>query len=155
MKPHVAFIAPPLAALALGAALPLTVGHAESAYPINPGYWEATTTFLGLISNTDHWCIKPKDISKFLSGPSNHIYHCTYPENLAANGQLHFKGTCNDKHGYAGHLQGDGQYTPTTLHMNASGAFKFHGFMLPGSASIQGLFVSADCPAGVKAFKRD
>ena len=40
--------------------------RAEPAYPINPGYWEATTTFLGMISNTDRWCIQPKDISKFL-----------------------------------------------------------------------------------------
>jgi hypothetical protein len=141
-----ATIAAPLVAAPLSAL-------AQPAYPINPGTWEVKTLFLGLVGATDRWCVKPQDISKFLSGPSNHIYHCTYPENLAANGQLHFKGTCNDKHGYAGHLQGDGQYTPTTLRMNASGAFKFHDILLPGSASIDGRFISSDCPAGVKAFK--
>jgi hypothetical protein len=144
----------PAFALALMAlVMPAFAARADGPYPIKPGTWEVKTLFLGLVGATDRWCVKPQDISKFLSGPSNHIYHCTYPENLAANGQLHFKGTCNDKHGYAGHLQGDGQYTPTTLHMNASGAFKFHGIMLPGSASIDGQFVSSDCPAGVKAFK--
>jgi hypothetical protein len=146
----------PAFALALAAlTAPALSAHADPAYPINPGTWEVKTLFLGLIGSTERWCVKPRDISKFLSGPSNHIYHCTYPLNDAADGQVHFKGTCNDKHGYAGHLQGDGQYTLTTLHMNASGAFKFHGFMLPGSASIQGHFVSDECPPGVKAFKPD
>ena len=140
------------AALALGALTPLAFAHADPAYPIKPGYWEATTTFLGLVSNTDRLCIQPKDISKFLSGPNNHIYHCTYPENVTANGQLRFKGTCNDKHGYAGHLEGDGQYTTTTVHMNASGAFKYQGIMLPGSAAVDGHFVSSDCPADAKTF---
>jgi len=146
-----------LTAVALALAAPLVAlplaAQAQPAYPINPGTWEVKTLFLGLVGGSDRWCVKPRDIDKFLSGPSNHIYHCTYPENEAANGKLHFKGTCNDKHGYAGHLEGDGDYTQTSLHMNASGAFKFHGFMLPGSASIDGRFVSDDCPAGVKAFK--
>ena len=147
MKTTLAFIA------AVALAAPAASALADSPYPINPGTWEVRTLFLGLVGGSERWCVKPQDISKFLSGPSNHIYHCTYPENVTANGQLRFKGTCEDKHGYAGHLQGDGGYTPTTLHMKASGAFKFHGFMLPGSASIQGHFVSEDCPPGVKAFK--
>jgi hypothetical protein len=143
-----------LTALAFAAALatPLAA-RAQPPYPINPGTWEVRTLFLGLVGKTDRWCVQPRDIAKFLAGPNNHIYHCTYPENVTANGRLHFKGTCNDKHGYAGHLQGDGTYTQTTLHMDASGAFKFKGFMLPGSASVDGHFVSDDCPPDVKAFK--
>jgi hypothetical protein len=148
MKPVIAF------ALSLVAGAVLHgYARAEAAYPVNPGYWEAQTSFMGLTSNTDRWCIQPKDISKFLAGPSNHIYHCTYPINTAANGQLHFNGSCVDKKGMEIKLRGDGQYTPTTLHMNATGSTEFLGLPISGDATADARFISADCPADAKAFK--
>jgi hypothetical protein len=147
-----------LAALATtGAAAMSTPVAAEGPYPINPGYWEAKTTFMGLISQTDRWCVKPKDIAKFLSGPSNHIYRCTYPINQVSGGRMHFDGTCiQTKHGQVRQtikLHGDGEYTPTTMHMTASGKMTFLGMPVSGGASAQAHFISESCPADAKAFK--
>ncbi len=125
--------------------------------PINPGYWEAKTVFLGLISQTDRWCIKPKDISKFLSGPSNHIYRCTYPINQVGDGRLHFDGTCvqtkNGKVVQTIKLRGDGEYTRTRLHMQAAGSMKVLGMPVSGDATGDAHFISDKCPADAKALK--
>ena len=137
-----------LAALALSAP-----AMGEPREPIDTGLWEAHTVFLGLIGKTERWCIKPADIAKFLSGPSNHIYHCTYPENSAEAGKIHFKGTCVDKKGQTIKLQGDGDYTETAMHMKASGSTQWMGIPIGGGATADAHFISADCPAGSKSFK--
>jgi len=126
---------------------------AEPQQPINIGLWEAHTVFLGLISKTERWCIKPADVSKFLSGPSNHIYHCTYPENSAEHGVIHFKGTCVDKKGQKIALQGDGDYTPIAMHMRASGSTQWMGVPIGGSATADAHFISSTCPPDAKSFK--
>jgi hypothetical protein len=142
--------------LALAALAPAIPARAQQ-YPINPGYWEAHTTFLGLIGSTDRYCIKPKDINKFLAGPSNHIYHCAYPDQVTADGRLHFKGSCiQKKRGKVVMviaLEGDGAYTPTTVMMKAHGSTHVLGLPVGGSASVDGHFISADCPADAKSFK--
>jgi len=144
-----------LAAMALTA--PALAAQAQP-YPINPGHWQATTSFLGLPVATDNWCVQPKDIHKFLGGLSNHVYHCSYPLNTAAGGQIHFKGVCTQtKRGklvQQFNLDGDGDYTPTTVHMKAHGCcIKWNGIPLSGSANLDGHFVSATCPPEAKAFK--
>ena len=154
-KPALLLAALTMAASAAATSTPVS---AQGPYPINPGYWEAKTTFLGLISNTDRWCVKPKDIAKFLSGPSNHIYRCTYPINHVGEGRMHFDGTCiQTKHGQVRQtikLHGDGQYTPTTMHMTASGKMKFLGMPVQRRASpADAHFISETCPADAKAFK--
>ena len=146
-----------LALVSLAAAAPAMAGHAQP-YPINPGHWQATTTFLGLPVATDHWCVQPKDIHKFLGGLSNHIYHCTYPLNTAENGEIHFRGVCTQtKRGkllQQFNLEGDGSYTPTTVHMKAHGCcIKWNGIPLSGSANLDGRFISEACPPEAKAFK--
>ena len=126
---------------------------AQPKEPINTGLWEAHTVFLGLIGKTERWCVKPADIAKFLSGPSNHIYHCTYPENSADSGLIHFKGECVDKKGQRIKLQGDGDYTPVAMHMRASGSTKWMGIPIAGSATADARFLSDTCPTGAKSFK--
>ena len=146
-----------LALSALAAAVAVSAAAHAQPYPINPGYWEAHTTFMGLLGSTDRYCIKPKDINKFLAGPSNHIYHCTYPDQVTADGRMHFKGSCvqkkHDKVMMVIDLQGDGAYTPTTVHMKANGSTHWNGIPLSGSASVDGHFLSDDCPADAKSFK--
>jgi hypothetical protein len=144
--------APTLLATALAAAA-LAAPALAGPEPINPGYWEAHTVFLGLISKTERWCVKPADISKFLAGPSNHIYKCTYPVNRAEDGVIHFDGSCVDKKGQVIKLRGDGAYTPTTVSMKASGSTKFLGVPVSGGASANARFLSSECPVGAKAFK--
>jgi hypothetical protein len=133
---------------------PLPSSVSAPAYPIDPGYWEAHTTYLGLFGATDRWCVKPKDIAKFLSGPSNHIYRCTYPINTAGDGKLHFEGSCADKKGDLKiKLTGDGAYTPTTLKMSAWASGAYHGFPVAGGASADATFIADQCPPGAKGFK--
>jgi hypothetical protein len=119
---------------------------------INTGHWEARTAWLGLSGSTEEWCVKPKDVSKFLSGPSNHIYHCTYPISRSGAGAIHFEGSCVDKHGQEIKLKGQGDYTPTTMHMTATGTATLLGVPITGDASVDAHFVSSICPPEAKAF---
>ncbi|HEY1427218.1 MAG TPA: hypothetical protein VGF50_11145, partial [Caulobacteraceae bacterium] len=59
------------AILALGLGLAPACAHAAAAAPalISPGYWEATTDFLGLAHSTERYCIEPRSIVKFMLGP--------------------------------------------------------------------------------------
>jgi hypothetical protein len=82
------FAAPLVAAAAIAAPV---VSRAQP-YPINPGYWEVTTNWLGLVKKTERWCVAPKAIPRFLAGPCNHIYHCTYPVQEFHDGHAHFEG---------------------------------------------------------------
>lgn len=120
--------------------------------PIETGYWEAQTSWLGLSGSTERWCVKPKDVARFLSGPSNHIYHCTYPVSTAQAGAIHFDGSCVDKKGQEIKLRGDGQYTPHTVHMAATGSAKVFGLDIAGEASVDAHFVSPTCPPDARDF---
>ncbi|MGH6957920.1 MAG: hypothetical protein ACREEW_14735 [Caulobacteraceae bacterium] len=147
-----------LLALALALiALPATTG-AETysappgAYPINPGYWEATYNWFGLISTTNRYCVEPKNIVTFLAKPCNHIYHCNYPVSGIKDGKAYFEGTITGNNELY-HVRGGGTYTPTELDMHA----KVHGHykLLPVpnlDLWIKGHFISSTCPPGAKHF---
>jgi Protein of unknown function (DUF3617) len=119
---------------------------------IAPGYWETRTDWLGQKGAPDRLCIKPQDVARFLSGPSNHIYRCTYPVSIAAGGAISFEGTCADKKGQKIKLRGKGAYTAAAVHMTATGTAKTLGIPLSGGASVDAHLISATCPAGAKAF---
>jgi hypothetical protein len=119
---------------------------------IAPGYWETRTDWMGQKGAPDRLCIKPQDVARFLSGPSNHIYRCTYPVSTAASGAINFEGTCADKKGQKIKLRGKGAYTAATVHMTATGTAKMLGISLPGGASVDAHLISATCPLGAKAF---
>ena len=119
---------------------------------IAPGYWETRTDWLGQKGAPDRLCIKPQDVARFLSGPSNHIYRCTYPVTTAAGGAISFEGTCADKKGQKIKLRGTGAYTAVSVHMTATGTAKMLGIALPGGASVDAHLISATCPPGAKAF---
>jgi hypothetical protein len=120
--------------------------------PIETGYWEARSVWLGLSRAAERWCVKPQDVAKFMSGPSNHNYHCVYPVSTAADGQISFDGACTDKNGLQIKLRGQGVYTPTSVHMTASGAAVLLGVPVTGDASVDAQFISTTCPADAKAF---
>lgn len=119
---------------------------------IAPGYWETRTDWLGQKGAPDRLCIKPQDVARFLSGPSNHIYRCTYPVSTAARGAISFEGTCADRKGQKIKLRGKGAYTTATVRMTATGTAKMLGISLPGSAAVDAHLISATCPPGAKAF---
>jgi hypothetical protein len=133
----------------IGAALP---AHAET-YPINPGYWEVTTNWLGLVNTTERYCIEPRNITKFLAAPCNHIYHCNYPVQQLADGKANFSGTIRG-HDELYYVSGGGTYSPTTVDMHVRGHGHWHIVPIPDArASVKGRYLAETCPAGAKRFK--
>jgi hypothetical protein len=125
---------------------------AAQPYPINPGFWEVTTNWMGLVSKTERYCIAPKDIPRFMSGPCNHIYHCEYPVQRFANGRSYFEGDIRG-HDEDYHVRGGGAYSPTSLSMRSSISGHWHVLPISGPISVDGRFVSADCPADAKRIR--
>ena len=128
-----------LAALALPAA---------AATPIQPGYWESTNRLLSPIrqSKTERRCLTAADVDKFMSGPSNRHYKCTYPTNVIAGGKITLRGTCVSKKGRKVAVQGSGAYTPTSFNLTAEIATEFLGLDVVGKASTEARRIGDDCP---------
>jgi hypothetical protein len=130
------------------AALPAASG--ASSYPLNPGYWEVSTDWLGLVKKTELYCVAPERIVKFMLGPCNHHYTCSYPIQEVADGKVHFEGEIrgNDE---LYHVKGDATYTPTSLDMLMHGSGHWRIVPVAGvHASVKAHFLSAECPAGAK-----
>jgi hypothetical protein len=129
------------------------VGAGADADPINPGYWEVTTNWLGLLTTTARYCVEPKNITKFMAAPCNHIYHCTYPVQEYGDGKARFEGYIRG-HDELYHVRGGGTYSPTTLNMSVSGSGHWHIVPIAGArASLRARFLGDDCPADAKRFK--
>ena len=142
----------PIAALCLGLVFAPAATGAQT-YPVNPGYWEVKENWLGLISKTERVCVEPKNITKFLAAPCNHIYHCNYPVQQVEGGKIRFEGTIF-KHDELYQVKGGGAYTPTSLDMSFSGHGHWHIVPVPSaSASLHGTYLAAACPADAKRFK--
>jgi hypothetical protein len=134
---------------ALALALALAASAAQAATTITPGYWESTNKLLSPIkqSKTEKRCITPADVDKFLSGPSNRHYACTYPTKVFAGGQIKLKGTCVSKKGRKVAVQGSGAYTPTSFNLTAEIATEFLGLDIVGKASTEARRIADTCPS--------
>lgn len=134
-------------------ALVLAVGFAgpalAAAPAIQPGYWESTNRLLSPIkqTSTEKRCITPADVDKFMSGPSNRHYACTYPTKVIAGGQIRLKGTCVSKKGRKVAVEGAGAYTPTSFNLTAEIAAEFLGLDIVGKASTDARRIADQCPA--------
>lgn len=139
--------------LALGAAL-AAPPSLHAADRILPGHWEATYTVMGL-GKTERWCIQPKDIAKFMHGPSNHIYKCDYPINTAEGGVVRFEGECRSRKGRHAFLSGEGAYSPTTLKLRVEikGGVNLAGIPITITPTMRAHRLAETCPADAKAFK--
>lgn len=135
----------PLALLLIAVATPAA---AASAPPIQPGYWESTNRLLSPIkqSKTEKRCITPADVDKFMAGPSNRHYACTYPTKVISGGQIRLKGTCVSKKGRKVAVQGAGAYSPTAFNLTAEIATEFLGLDIAGKASTEARRIADVCP---------
>jgi hypothetical protein len=143
IRPAALLLAPALALLgAAGAA-------AAAKYPIEPGYWESTNKVLSPIRQTkvERRCIKPADVAKFMAGPSNRHYACTYPVNVIDKGKITLKGSCVSKKGRKVEIQGSGAYTPTAFNLTADVLVEFLGLDIAGRASTDARRIGDTCPA--------
>ena len=121
---------------------------AAAATTITPGYWESTNRLLSPIrqTKTEKRCITPADVEKFLSGPSNRHYACTYPTKTIAHGVITLKGTCVSKKGQKVAVQGSGSYTPTSFTLTADVATEFFGLDIQGRATTEARRIADECP---------
>ncbi|WP_293456960.1 DUF3617 family protein [Phenylobacterium sp.] len=135
----------------LAATLLLTAiaAPALAAPPIQPGYWESTNRLLSPIrqTSTEKRCITPADVDKFMSGPSNRHYTCTYPTKVISDGVIRLKGTCRSKKGRRVAIEGSGSYTPTSFNLTAEVAVEFLGLDIAGKASTEARRIGDVCPA--------
>jgi hypothetical protein len=123
-------------------------GPAMAGTAIVPGYWESTNKLLSPIRSTsvEKRCITPADVDKFMAGPSNRHYTCTYPTRLIRNGTITLKGVCVSKKGRKVAIAGSGTYTPTSFQLNADVAMEFAGLNIAGSASTEAHRIGDVCP---------
>lgn len=135
-----------LALLALAAA---HAAQAASPQSIAPGYWETTNQVLTPMRSTkvERRCIRPQDVAKFMEGPSNHIYRCTYPTRVISAGTIRLTGTCATKTGPALPVSGEGTFTLDTFHMEARVAAQLGPMTLPVRARTDAKRLAPDCPA--------
>ncbi|HEX7885699.1 MAG TPA: DUF3617 family protein [Phenylobacterium sp.] len=137
----------PLLLILMSAAAP--AGGAMAATTILPGYWESTNRLLSPIkqTKTEKRCITPADVDKFLAGPSNRHYACSYPTKVFAHGKITLKGACVSKKGRRVAVQGSGAYTPTSFNLTADFATEFLGLDIAGKASTEARRINDTCPA--------
>jgi hypothetical protein len=133
----------------------LLAGPASAAEAILPGYWETTNRLISPIpqKKVEMRCITPKDVAKFMEGPSNRHYTCTYPTKSFAGGKILLKGQCVSKKGRKVDVAGTGEYTPTTMKLTAQVATEFAGLNIAGRASTEARRVSDTCPETAVAAK--
>jgi len=142
-----------LAATAIAAAIALPAIAGAGTYPINPGYWEVETNWLGLVVKTERYCVDPQGIPRFLSGPCNHIYHCSYPVQDFHDGKAFFEGDIRG-HDELYHVRGGGTYSQTTMNFDMSGQGHWRIVPIFGAhASMKAHFLADVCPAGAKHIK--
>ena len=146
-----------LHALALLALVAAPAARAAPPEAIAPGYWETTNQVLTPMRSTkvERRCIRPQDVARFMEGPGNHIYRCTYPTRVIANGTIRLEGTCSTKKGPALPVSGEGTFTRDTFHMEARVGAQLGPVTLPVRARTDARRLGPDCPAENEGADKD
>jgi hypothetical protein len=118
-----------------------------------PGYWDVTSSLLGLYKKTEQICITPFDVPRLLHGPLRHDWACNYPLNSAADGKVQFDGGCTGPKGQWMKVHGSGVYAPTSLNVKVSGRLHIYGLTLSGPGGTDAHFLAEACPAGARHMK--
>jgi hypothetical protein len=117
-----------------------------------PGYWEYTTSALG-IRDTETKCVRPSEISRFFGGLSTRRWQCTYPVRQVGNGNARFEGTCENSKGQR----------VQRVQVRLRGPYQAESFRFTGGAqlargtpfipaSITARRIAAVCPANAEYF---
>ncbi|MGA0600953.1 DUF3617 domain-containing protein [Caulobacter sp. KR2-114] len=138
-----------LRSLGGGAAALLLLGAGLPPDAVRPGYWESTSTLDSPVasSKTERRCITAQDVAKFMLGPSNHIYSCSYPVQSARGGHIAFKGHCTSRQGREADIAGQGTYSPTTLHVEAQVQTTLASLPITATATTDAHRIADACPA--------
>jgi hypothetical protein len=115
---------------------------------IRPGYWEAHERVLSPIheDKTERRCIAAKDVARFMTCYINHHYSCQCTDQSYADGKIRYQGVCVDAKGRQVQIQGQGAYTPDTLHLEAEVTFSLAGLPIIGRAATDAHRIADQCP---------
>ena len=119
---------------------------------ISPGYWETINQVVSPFPSkkTEKRCIKPSEVAKFMNGPSNHIYTCTYPTRDIAGGKIRLAGSCKTRDGKPVPLTGSGVFTADTFSYGGPSIRpEIGGVTVPIRARTVARRISDDCPAEI------
>jgi len=138
-------------ALLLGAsaAAPQAPAPTPPAQTVLPGYWEYTTSALG-VGDTETKCVRPSEINRFFGGLSTRRWQCTYPVREVGNGNARFEGTCQDPKGRRVNVRLNGPYDAE--HFRFRGGAQLARGLPYIPASITAHRISAECPANAEYF---
>ena len=142
---------PALAGAALLAApAPASSPQAQpSASEVLPGYWEYTTSAVG-IRDTEQKCVRPSEIDRFFGGLSTRRWRCTYPVREVGDGRARFEGTCTDRRGRRVNVRLRGSYEQENFRFSGGAQLARGTPYLP--ASITARRLAAVCPADAEYF---
>lgn len=150
---RVAAVAVPAIIGALFLAAPATPQAAmapqQSADTVLPGYWEYTTSAVG-VRDTEQKCVRPSEINRFFGGLSTRRWRCTYPVRQVGNGNARFEGTCTDHKNRRVNVRLNGTYTQESFSFRGGAQLARGTPYLP--ASITARRLAAQCPANAEYF---
>jgi hypothetical protein len=136
--------------LALGVSdRPYAAMTQSQSQPVLPGYWEYTTSAVG-VRDTERKCVRPSEINRFFGGLSTRRWSCTYPVREVGGGNARFEGVCRDRKGRTVRVRLSGTYRQESFRFNGGAQLARGTPYLP--ASITANRISADCPAGAEYF---
>jgi len=120
---------------------------------IEPGYWDVTNRAeVAVIKKTTHEkrCITPAQAAKFVMGPGNSKYACTYPTRVFQDGRITLKGACVDKKGQQAQVSATGAYSPNSFQMTAEVEAKYLGAPVSARFTTDARRLGDVCPQGAK-----
>ena len=143
-------VAAPAVAGALLLAAPSSSSQAQaSATEVLPGYWEYTTSAIG-IRDTEQKCVRPSEINRFFGGLSTRRWQCVYPIRVVGGGTARFEGTCTDRRGRRVQVRLRGTYQTEAFRFTGGAQLARGTPFLP--ASITARRLAEACPAGAESF---
>lgn len=145
---RIAAVAAPLMAGAAVVAAPGMAGG-QSAQTPQPGYWEYTTSVLG-VRDTETKCVRASEINRFFGGLSTRRWQCVYPVREVAGGNARFEGTCTDRKGRRVNVRLNGPYQAESFRFRGGAQLSRGTPYIP--ASISARRVAAQCPADAEYF---
>ncbi|MBI2261289.1 MAG: DUF3617 family protein [Caulobacterales bacterium] len=150
---RVAATAAPVIAGALLLAAPATpqasMAPQSSADTVLPGYWEYTTSAVG-VRDTETKCVRPSEINRFFGGLSTRRWQCVYPVRQVGGGNARFEGTCTDRKGRRVNVRLNGTYQQESFTFRGGAQLARGTPYLP--ASITARRLAAQCPANAEYF---
>jgi len=134
---------------ALMLAAPTASAPAQEAPQPQPGYWEYTTSVMG-VRDTEQKCVRPSEIQRFFGGLSTRRWSCTYPVREVGGGTSRFEGVCRDRRGRTVNVRLHGPYAAESFRFNGGAQLARGTPFIP--ASITARRISAECPANAEYF---